>query len=80
MSDFIVDAARRHSKPCCPDFTKLVCFACEADIRVRLDILARNLAVAGGLCAAFELGETSYVWATGFGELTWRPGCGQPVR
>lgn len=78
MSDFLVGVVAAASEPCCPDFTKHVCFGCCVDVGMRLDVLARNLAVAGGLCAAWEAGlQSQRDWAvTG---VYWRPGCGRPV-
>lgn len=78
MSDFMVSSLVLASEPCCPDFSKRVCGSCHYHVAVRLDTLARNLAVAGGLCAAWETGlQSQRDWA--MTSVYWRPGCGQPV-
>jgi hypothetical protein len=71
-----------------------ICSKCEAsdDEPGSLDTLARNLAVAGGLCAAFRLGtqwpycldaddmDDDYSWSVAGAGTQWRPGCGRAVR
>ena len=45
----------------------------------RLDNLAHNLAIAGGLCASFEMGRDAGPNAhVPFVTAWWRPGCGKP--
>lgn len=54
--------------------------------RRALPVLVHNLAIAAGLCAAFEMGYidgADYVSTTGritlSGAAPWRPGCGHGV-
>jgi hypothetical protein len=68
-----------------------LCVWCEQDLLAYGATLARNLAAAGGLCAAFRLGtqwpyyldaddmDDDYSWST-YGVHAWRPGCGRAVR
>jgi hypothetical protein len=56
------------------------CRACEIDAALlSLAKLLHNIIIGAALCQAFDLGEISLVYATGFGELEWRPGCGVAV-
>jgi hypothetical protein len=63
-----------------------ICSRCEAsgDGPDRMDTLARNLAVAGGLCAAWQLGFEHAAEVIGdpyqIAPYTWEPGCGRAVR
>lgn len=56
--------------PCCPDFSKSVCFRCNHNVRLRLSILAHNLAIAGGLWEAWNRSALNLL-----GYNDWTPGC-----
>ncbi len=60
----------------CHDFSKRVCFCCRDEIAIKLEYLARNLAVAAALCKAWEAGwmaSRERYWGDDF----WAPGCGK---
>lgn len=48
------------NEPCCPDLSLRVCYSCRVCMAIRLERLARNIAVAFALCEAWELGYSSY--------------------
>jgi hypothetical protein len=61
---------------------------CASVLALELRTLARNLAMAGGLCAAFAKGDAYATWRCGYfdgyynddTDRPWRPGCGRAVR
>lgn len=54
----------------------LVAFDPAVQMRAALVCLSRNLAIAGGLCAAWKLGWNSNASFPILGN-DWRPGCGR---